>query len=266
MITYYDILIEFLTNIGIQQIMNHTAIKQKFRNHEKSLAYLNSHGKVPYVLSETGSSLSGGLDLSGVFGDCLWSVDFQLYAMSNGVARVASTQRPVSKHGLWTPLAGLPGVPGPSVRPLFYAQAFIADFLGKSGKTNVVEMNLQSDVFTAYAAYEESTLARIALVNMRQWHESGGKQRGNHTFSVKVPGNAAQVTVQELHADAGSEALGFDLDPKQNITWAGYQWSYGVDNGKGHQVGSPGTNVQVRNGVATVEVLNTEAVILHITN
>lgn len=214
--------------------MNHTEIKAKFHNHEKSLSYLNSYGKIPYILSETGSSLSGGLKLSGVFGGCLWSVDFQLYAMSRGVARVASTQRPVSKHSLWTPLACLPGVPGPSVRPLFYAQPFIADLLGKSGKTDVVEMDLQSDVFTAYGAYEGDTLARIALINMRQWHEGGGKQPGNHTFSVNVPGNATTVTVQALHADAGSEALGFDLNSNQNITWAGYQWSYSVDNGKGH--------------------------------
>ncbi|KAH8706002.1 hypothetical protein BGW36DRAFT_422526 [Talaromyces proteolyticus] len=53
-----------------------------------------------------------GLKLSGVFGDYLWSLGFQLYSMSKGVSRVS----------------------GLSFRAPFYAQPFVADFISKAMK------------------------------------------------------------------------------------------------------------------------------------
>jgi hypothetical protein len=68
--------------------------------------------------------------------------------------------------------------PGPQTRGVWYALPFIADFIGQSpGK--VVEVNLGSDVLTAYAIYDASTsqLSKFALINLRTWIQ--GENPGN---------------------------------------------------------------------------------------
>ena len=214
--------------------MNHTAIKNRFTNYTKAIKYIQNNDTlryIPYVLSETGSGLEGNLSFVGSFGACLWSVDFHLYAMSFGVARVAGTQRPTVLHALWTPNA-IPGYPEPQVRPNYYAQPYISDFIGNSTSAqSVVEYDLQSDTLTAYAMYSGSQLSRIALVNLVEWSASSNTTRGSHNFTVSIPEKSANsVTVRRLHADAGAESLGFDVNPHQNITWAGEQWSYQVSS------------------------------------
>ena len=111
------------------EIMNHTAITSKFTNFAESISYLRNHDpSVRYILSETGSALQGSHKFQSWFGACLWSVDFQLYAMSQGVSRVSGTQRPVARHSLWIPKPNLTEE-GPQVRAPYYAQPFVADFV-----------------------------------------------------------------------------------------------------------------------------------------
>ena len=242
--------------------MNHTAITTKFVPFSKSISYLRAHNPgVPYVLSETGSALGTSDAYSDHFGACLWSVDFQLFSMTRGVARIDGTQRPAALHSLFVPVSGIPGNPGPSVRAPYYAQPFIADFI--RGTTGVVEMGLHSDFLTAYAAYTANGLARVALVNLHEWNASDNTQRGNQTFALKVPSSIKSVTVRRLTAAAGAEAGGFD-NGGQNITYAGQQWSYRVDNGKGHPSTASTKKVPVSNGVAAVSVEESEAVIVNI--
>ena len=181
--------------------------------------------------------------------------------MAQGVARIDGTQRPAALHSLFVPVNGIPDNPGPSVRAPFYAQPFIADFIKST--TGVVEMGLNSDFLTAYAAYNANGLARVALVNLHEWNAGDNTQRGNQTFVLKVPTSTKNVTVGRLTAAAGAEAGGFD-NGGQNITYAGQQWSYSVDNGKGHPSAASTTKVQVSNGVATVSVKDSEAVVVYV--
>ena len=61
-------------------------------------------------------------------------------------------------------------------------------------------------------------------------------------------------------------ALGYDIGGSDaNVTWAGEQWSYKIDNGKGHfPHGKQEETVQVKKGVAEVKVPDSEAVIVWI--
>ena len=180
-----------------------------------------------------------------------------------GVARVDGSQRPVTAHSLWVPTATT--LSGPQVQAPYYALQFIADFIGKTtAARGVVNYDLQSDFMSAYAVYNGTDLARMALVNLHEWNATSGIHRPTEVFSLKVPAGVTSVLVESLSADVGAEALGFDVTPGQNITWAGRQWSYKVDNGRGHRSGKRSTTVKVVDGTATITVLDSEAVIVYV--
>lgn len=198
--------------------------------------------------------------------------------MSQGVARVAATQRPVVGHSLWIPRGGVGNFsPDPVVQPPFYAEPFMADFLGKPSAqtpTEVVDLKFGEDFLTGYAAYNGETLARVALVNLRAWASGNGtmgmEERGSVAVRLGGLGDVQSVKVERLQADAGWAAMGFDEDRsgRSNVTWAGEQWTYAVDDGRGHIVGENGTvleTVNVQGGMATVNVPDTEAVIVYVT-
>lgn len=246
--------------------MNHTAMVSHLTNYVKTIAYLrNNFPGVPYLLPETGSSIgSHPLNYSNAFGSTLWSAAFQLAAMARGVGRINMTQRPVAKHSLWVPNDSSDhGMPGPSVRAPFTAQPFVADFIGKGGAP-VVEV-LGNPFAAAYVAYgEDGTAERIAIVNLRLWYKGCGGPRSALKFNVNV-GAIAKATLKRLHADQGVTALGFDIGgPGENITWAGEQWTYKVDQGKGHVSGSREETVKVEDGAITVTVPDSEAVIVYL--
>ena len=262
-------------------LLNHSAITTRFAaGYAQGLEYLSAHApEVEYVLSETGSSLVGPpLELQDSFGAAIWAVDFNLYAMSQGVKRVHATQRPAAHHSLWVP-DGSTNDPslgdemnrGPQVRGPWFAAPFVADFVGMS--PGWVGRLWESDGEVAYGKFDSTTgrLGKVAVVNLRYWSldtgaVDGRKQRGNVTFAISVQDrNIKKATVRRLESDAGAHALGVDAGgPHQTITWAGETWSYPMDNGRGHFVegGARSKTVKVCDGMAVVSVEDTGAAIV----
>lgn len=133
---------------------------------------------------------------------------------------------------------------------------------------------------SAYAVYGgNNKLQRMALVNMRLYNGTAaaaggsGKKRTSETFRFPVGDDEVkEVKVRRLRADLGAAAMGFDFGGAgHNVTWAGEQWSKSVDDGKGHfPHGGSGTKeeevqtVKVEDGIAAVEVPDSEAVIVSI--
>jgi hypothetical protein len=78
-------------------------------------------------------------------------------------------------------------------------------------------------------------LERIVILNLHQYDGSG--DRKGVTVHLEKLGSIKQVEVRRLHAEAGTAAGGFDVN-QQNITYAGQQWSYEVDQDKGARHGS----------------------------
>lgn len=244
-------------------LLNHNAITTRFKSYTPSITYLrNNFPAISYVFSETGSALKGSTKFQSYFGAALWSVDFQLYAMSKNVSRVSGTQRPVAKHSLWIPRARL-SEPGPQVRAPFYAQPFVAGFIGKSaaGKRGVVNIDLRTPFVSAYAMFEGEVVKRVAIIGLREYTGSGQR----NAVQVKLKGLSDSVRsarIGRLHANAGTDAGGFDVNGK-NITWQGQQWSYKVDQGKGHGEMTRGS-VNVTEGELTVRLPDSEAVIVYL--
>jgi hypothetical protein len=254
--------------------MNHTAITSRFIGYEESINYVRRHNSsVQYVLSETGTAIGNPgppIWYCDAFGSALWSVDFNLAAMVRHVSRVDDSGRPAAAHSSWVPDNSSSSNPGPSVRAPWAVDPMIVDFIGTTPHL-VVELGIPGSpqVMSAYAGYLASTgtLDRVALVNMHPWKLSSGTPREVRAFDLFIGSGKSQVRVQRLHADQGEEALGYDLGgPQGNVTWAGEQWTYKLDKGKGHfPLGkTQEETVKVSGGVAKILVPDSEAVIVWI--
>lgn len=210
---------------------------------------------LPFVLSEVGNSLMSSHmpEYQARLGSALWQVDFYLYAMELGVARVnyqqmfANTYQPI----MWQPVEYL-GV-APHVTPNFYSQPLIADFIGSSGTTTMTQLNITSTEevanVSAYAAFEDGSPKRVALVNLNYWNQtSSGTDRPSVSIDISIPSElgVTTVTVEYLSSPLGA---GADAD---TVTYAGSQWTYE----------SLGTEITgVRNDTETVAVVDDIATI-----
>ena len=239
--------------------------------HRDNIAFLKSkYPNLPYLLSETGPRLSNKSVTAylDTFAFALFYVDFMLYGMSVGVARIDGTQRPANTHSYWVPAAGKrTGNPGNEVHAPYYAWPYVADFLGNTKSTaGVVELDVgaEKDQRSAYAVYEGNKLARVALLNLKVWMAGNDGTRGKTTFEIDGV-DATGAKIARLTAEDGVSAGGYDVDRK-NITWAGEQWAYKIDKGNGHMVGEGWTPLDATTGgKINVDVSDSEAVMLDFT-
>ncbi|KAJ5097380.1 hypothetical protein N7456_008101 [Penicillium angulare] len=253
-------------------LMNHTAITERFPIIESSIKSTRANDdKIAFVLSEVGSAIGAApVSFSRGFGAALWAADFHLVSMSRGVKRVSNTMRPESTHSFWIPdNSGGQKTKGPAVQGIFIASPFITDFVGNASLGKVVEVQVpgQPDLFSAYAMYnrESSKIERVALINLREWYPDLSSSRGRAIITLQIgSGGAHSATIRRMHADKGSNAVGYDLGGyDNNVTWAGEQWTSKIDNGKGHfPRGLEEETVKVENGTIDVTVPNSEAVIV----
>lgn len=257
-------------------LMSHNAIVSKFNSgYSSGLSYIESNDPaVSWIISESGSSLIGPpLEYQDSFGAALWVVDFELYAMSQGVKQVHQTGRPAAYHSLWVPDTSANNAAngnqqniGPQVRGPYYGLPLVADFQGtSSGKVTEI---LGDDLATAYAIYDSGSgaLSRVALVNLKFWSADVGGTRGSTTFDIPVKAGVKSVKVSRLRADAGAHALGYDNQGNGGmITWAGETWSYKLDQGNGSPVSGVAKTetVAVCNGVASVTLPDSEAAVVY---
>ncbi|KAJ3495381.1 hypothetical protein NLG97_g3435 [Lecanicillium saksenae] len=255
------------TDATMQSLMtNHSAIKERFNSYTPSLKASQQKG-IPYAIDENAAVLGGApITFGGGFGYTLWSVDFNLLAMSRGVARVNNlAARPSATRSFWCPdNTGGKDSPGPQVRAPYPAAIFMADFIGKNASTAVTEVDTGRELLSAYAVYDDASkkLQRMALVNFRMYNGTrAANPRGEVTFNIPVGKGTKSVTVRRLRSDLGVAGMGFDYaGPKGNVSWAGEQWSHAIDLGKGHLTTGKVEEsiVQARNGVVAVQVPNSE--------
>lgn len=159
---------------------------------------------------------------------------------------------------MWIPVKSEQGGV-PQVTANYYAMPFAADFIGKSGETRVMQLELEdddSDKLVAYAAFDSDKLARIALINMHLWRPEDGS-RPKRELSIKnVPNDISKVNLHKLDSFDGALA-------KHDITWKGLQWTF-ESKGKDDRVKHDREQVQVHNQLLTVEIDATSAVIIEL--
>ena len=281
---YYQTKIDDTTSLQ-NDLMNHAAIKTGSAQIADAAGFLNElePQPIPLVLGEVGSSLGNGSNdspLQAVLGAALWQVDFMLHTMSVGVGWINYQSGVSFTFSLWSVDYSSPdGTSNKTNEVLapFYAHIFAADFIGPSEgastvNTTVAEVNVtgvQSDFLSAYAAYEDDELARIAVLNMQYWDGpkpncSDTSSRPAETFTIAVPEGVKSVQKKTLTSPCGATAYA-----NENITWAGVSWNTKENDGIGRQVlltedESVLQLIQVTNGTVQVSVAASEAAMLYL--
>ncbi|KAF2175998.1 glycoside hydrolase family 79 protein [Zopfia rhizophila CBS 207.26] len=235
-------------------LMTHSKISSRLDLYKPFIEYLQkSHPTIPFTISEVGNSLNKGhnYDYQAVLGSALWQVDFQLYGLSIGIKRFNWQQIMHAGYDMWLPVesAGTK----PKVFSNFYAQPFVADFIGNtSGKTRVVYLPIEGskDNVVAYAAYVGGSAARVAIVNLNLWDGGNGGERPSTKISFKVPGGVDGVEVVKLSSPKGARASA------DSITYAGSQWTYESFGKEVKNVRNDTEILEVKEGCVNVEVKN----------
>ncbi|KAM3554023.1 hypothetical protein ARSEF4850_006657 [Beauveria asiatica] len=259
-------------------LMNHGAIAARLDVFRNDLEFLASRGsgstRTPYVLSEVGSSQQPrsraetadyAADQAATLGAALWQVDLQLYALSLGVARLHLQQAMrAGGSNLWLP--GASGNVSAQVFARYYAQPFVADFVGAAGTVQVKNVPLEPNV-SAYVAYEAGTPRRVAVVNLGYWSRCRSSSSSSSSSSpttrrlqkvrITAPEGVAKVRVVHLTSPQGASARA------KTVTYAGSQWTYESLGKEVKGVRNDGDVLTVQGGVVDVPVKESEAVIVH---
>ncbi|KAI0169377.1 glycoside hydrolase family 79 protein [Hypoxylon sp. FL1284] len=216
--------------------------------------------EIGFILNEVGNSLSqtNEYEFQNRLGSALWQVDFYLYSMAIGVARINYQQIMHAGYNLWLPVASV-GFDA-QVFANFYSQPFVADFIGTSS-SRVAQLDVSGGNgpanLAAYAAYEGDAAKRIAIANLDYWNKtSSNMERPSVTLDVSVPADVKSVNVTHLTSPGGAGA-GAD-----SITYAGSQWTYESSGKEVKNVRNDTEQVTVQNGVARIKVESSEAVLL----
>lgn len=135
------------------------------------------------------------------------------------------------RYAAWLPIV-VNGT-GPTVKPPYYGHIFVSRFIGDSSHTQINNIDLDSDYYSAYAAYEHGKLCRLALLNLHAWdppnsnitiYSNGETTRPNVTFDLGVIEGVSSATVELMTAPGATS----DTD----ITVAGISYDYDKDEGR----------------------------------
>ncbi|KAJ5370643.1 uncharacterized protein N7496_006735 [Penicillium cataractarum] len=246
-------------NTDIQaDLLNHTAVVKGSEFIRKAVKYLrNPKRNIPVYLAEVGNTLGNGtkyIQLEGSLGSALWQIDFSLYAMSIGVTGVniqCGTKFPFS---LWRP--NINHTHG-EVLPAFYSHIFSAEFMGSSGNTRVTNIDLDSPFLSSYAAYENGSIARVAIINLRQ---SDGSLSENDAVRValSVGDDVKTAEVKKLSSPNGAAATA------ETISFDGTQWVYEDPRTEKKVKKYTKSSLSINGGTVDLEVKSSEAVIVYL--
>ncbi|CAN8105796.1 unnamed protein product [Discula destructiva] len=244
-------------------LMTHSSITARLDLFKPAIDWLKENKPdIDYVISEIGNSLNPTHDYSyqAVLGSALWQVDFQLYALGIGVARFNFQQIMHSGFDLWLPQAS--GDSEPQVFASFYAQPFVADFVGNSGTSQVAQLDISDEAtgnWAAYAAFEDSVPQRLAVLNLNYWNGSSStSDRASQTLSIGVPDGVTTVTVDLLSSPLGA---GGSAD---SITYAGSQWTYASLGLEVTGVRNDSQTLSVVDEKVAITVYQSSAVLVHL--
>lgn len=245
-------------------LMSHSAISGRLDLFRPAIDWLKENKPhIPYIMSEIGNSLNPTHDYSyqAVLGSALWQVDFQLYSLCIGIARFNFQQIMHSGFDLWLPVAS--GDSEAQVFASYYAQPFVTDFVGSSGRTRVSQLDITGEStgnWAGYAAFEGDVPTRLAFVNLNYWNSSSSTTgRASQTITVEVPAGVTSVTVDLLSSPLGAGASA------DTITYGGSQWTYESLGKEVTGVRNDTETLHVENGQVNITIYQSSAVLVHLT-
>lgn len=244
-------------------LMSHSAITGHLDLFRPAIDWLKENKpEIPYIMSEIGNSLNPTHNYSyqAVLGSALWQVDFQLYSLSIGIARFNFQQIMHSGFDLWLPVAS--NGSQPQVFASYYAQPFVTDFVGSSGKAQVAQLDITYETtgnWAGYAAFEDGAPKRLAFLNLNYWNSSiSTAERASQTITIGVPAGVTSVTVDLLSSPLGAGA-GADT-----ITYGGSQWTYESFGREVTGVRNDTQKLTVEDGEVAVTIYQSSAILVNL--
>ena len=245
--------------------MNHSSISSGLEVFRPWIKFLDNvtDVKIPFILSEAANSLNGGVGYQDVFATTLWQVDWELYSMVVGVYRVNLQTMYAANYYMFNPVLS-DNTPPQAYAP-WYAQPFVADFIGKSGGTTKMTIldaakGTEQPNVVGYAAYEGEDIKRVALINFNYWdgRNVSASTRLNEPVTLSdLPSGTTSVMVKKLTSPLGAHAQA------PNITYGGSQWLES-SNGKEFSVLKDTETLSVSGGTVVVDVPASSAVLVWI--
>lgn len=256
-------------------LMNHTAVVNIVSQHANLSRTLNEAGltkDIPYILGEMNSLYHQGKPgLSNSFGAALWGVDFNLYCASQSIRRTHMHQGTNYRYASWQPIQTTKTTIG--TKAPYYGNVMVAAMLrGSSSNSNggsdtsavqIVNLPMNNETESAYAAYVDGHLARIAVINMQEWNYTGADSasaRPAAKYTFQLPETSAEkLSLQRLMAN-GSDAI-------TGISWDGWSYNYELKGGAPVRLGNVTTGETVpvdSRGQVELEVPFSSAAILNL--
>ena len=247
-----------------------TTLQASFMNHTNIVGnvslwlpwknYLAEHEpNVPLYIAEANSdpvtnTLPITYELQGVFGSALWKVDILMYAMSVGVPRYYVQQGTGFAFDSWQPV--YINDTAPKVLPPWYGDTFVADVIGTAPDVQVSNIDLGSDVISAYSVYTSGALAKYVIVNLEEWNTTTSYPRPLETVLLTVPDYVTAASARYLIAPGANVMT--------DIKWAGQSWNYSSSAvGQVEVTGSlQCVEVSPRDGIVEVALKASEAVLV----
>lgn len=126
----------------------------------------------------------------------------------------------------------------------------------KTNNTRIANLPLHEDTESAYAIYDDDTLARLVTLNMQVFWSNATTPRPSRTYTYRVPQAFKMARVQRL--------MGTGADARTNLTLGGVSFDYELGGGKPVVVDrmTREEGVRVEGGVVRVEVPASSGVLL----
>lgn len=167
---------------------------------------------LPFVILETNTASCGGFPgVSDSFGAALWGIDNAL-----GLTTINTTTTLFhvgGQHDSYNPFTPPPTNMSKdhqwTTGAVYYSMLAVAETLGSSNKSQVIDLNLPSEYQPGYAIYEDGAPTRLALINFVD--DPSGASDLNVVYSLNGGTVPASVHVRYLLSPTVSE--------KFNITW-----------------------------------------------
>ncbi|KAH0584975.1 hypothetical protein H2248_008245 [Termitomyces sp. 'cryptogamus'] len=132
-----------------------------------------------YILGETNSySCHGAPGVSNTAGAALWTLDYALFATQLGISTVFFHEGVGFKYSLIQPTtlarstldgSSLPTPAPPHVQPQYYAAVIAGEAIGKTGKAQVLEIDIDHPQIAGYSFYEDYLLVRAVFINSKAY-------------------------------------------------------------------------------------------------
>lgn len=251
-----------ITGGSIQDLLNHTSVVTHMAVQKGWTEYLAGMG-IPLIMDEV-NVLTGQTNetLVSSLASAVYRVDYFLYCMTIGIKRVSMESVFGSNQSVWQAFESN-GSPA-QTRGAYYSYLPTADFIGNTGdNTNVAQINVDGATdgarFIAYAAYDNQTLNRIALINFNDWSQVQYQEpRGTTNVTLTGLSDTKTITVKYLTHPEGGAGLA------SGITYGGSQWTF-ASLGLEQPGGNDDTiTLEVSDGQAHVSVPYTSVAIVFV--